>query len=193
MAKYLDATGLAYLWIKIKSYVQNAVKNLSTNKLATTSAPGLMSANDKKKLSNLAACVKITLTHENSEVEVEFQDTDSEDYISTYIEGATEKKAGVMTAAQVTTLNKLNGMFSVNAINLTGNVIGIPDIVGASNSGKQQTIIYYNNSTAVKTVTVPTAGIKTPDGKEIVLQVPVGGYAEVNFINIGGTIFARAL
>lgn len=65
-------------------------------------------------------------------------------------------------------------------------------ITGSSNSGKQQTIIYTNSGTSNLIVTVPTT-YKTPDGAAIELTCPGGGYCEVNYLNIGGTIYARGL
>ena len=65
-------------------------------------------------------------------------------------------------------------------------------ITGSSNSGKQETIIYTNSGTSNLIVTVPTT-YKTPDGAAIELTCPGGGYCEVNYLNIGGTIYARGL
>ena len=65
-------------------------------------------------------------------------------------------------------------------------------ITGASNSGKAQTIIYYNSGTDDVTVTVPTT-YYTPDGEAIELTCPPGGYCEVSYLNIGNNIFARGL
>ena len=65
-------------------------------------------------------------------------------------------------------------------------------IEGSSNSGKAQTIIYNNNNSYDLTVIVPTT-YKTPDGEAIELTCPAGGYCEVSFLNIDGTIFARGL
>lgn len=57
--------------------------------------------------------------------------------------------------------------------------------------GEQKTIIYLNDTNDVLTVTVPNNGYRTPDGETIIIEIPSGGYGEVNIINIGGTIFAR--
>lgn len=65
-------------------------------------------------------------------------------------------------------------------------------ITGSGNAGKSQTIIYTNSSGSDKVVTVPTI-YTTPDGAAIELTVPDGGYCEVNYLNIEGTIYARGL
>lgn len=65
-------------------------------------------------------------------------------------------------------------------------------ITGDGNSGKTETIIYTNSGSSDLTVTVPTT-YQTPDGQAIELTCPAGGYCEVNYINIGGTIYARGI
>jgi hypothetical protein len=43
-----------------------------------------------------------------------------------------------------------------------------------------------------KSIIVSVEGnFKTPDSQEISIVVPVGGYAEVNFLNVAGVIYAR--
>lgn len=66
-------------------------------------------------------------------------------------------------------------------------------ITGAGNSGKTETIIYTNSGSSDLTVTVPTTNIQTPDGEPIELTCKAGGYCEVNYININGTIYARGI
>lgn len=88
------------------------------------------------------------------------------------------------------TLSEVGASSSVSAI--TANTSSSCSITGSSNAGKIQTIIYTNSSGSDLTVTVPTT-YKTPDGAAIELTCPNGGYCEVNYINIGGTIYARGL
>ena len=57
--------------------------------------------------------------------------------------------------------------------------------------GEQKTVIYLNDTNDVLAVTVPNNGYRTPDDEAIIIEIPSGGYGEVNIINIGGTIFAR--
>lgn len=65
-------------------------------------------------------------------------------------------------------------------------------ITGAINSGKTETIIYTNSGSSDLTVSVPTSFV-SPDGQAIELTCPAGGYCEVNYININGTIYARGV
>lgn len=65
-------------------------------------------------------------------------------------------------------------------------------ITGAGNSGKTETIIYTNSTSGELVVTVPTT-YTTPNGQAIELTCPSGGYVEVSYINISGTIYARGL
>lgn len=88
------------------------------------------------------------------------------------------------------TASEVGISYSVQAI--TSNTSSSCSITGSSNDGKSQTIIYTNSTSADLTVTVPTT-YKTPDGAAIELTCKAGGYCEVNYLNIGGTIYARGL
>lgn len=88
------------------------------------------------------------------------------------------------------TLAEVGATMSASAI--SANTSSSCSITGAANAGKSETIIYTNSSGADLTVTVPTT-YSTPDGAAIELTCPDGGYCEVNYINIGGTIYARGL
>lgn len=84
----------------------------------------------------------------------------------------------------------INVISSVSAI--TTSTSSVCSITGASNNGKSETIIYTNSSGSDLTVTVPTT-YKTPDGNALELTCPNGGYCEVNYLNISGTIYARGI
>lgn len=88
------------------------------------------------------------------------------------------------------TLSEVGAAASVVA--LTENVNSTCSITGAGNAGKMETIVYTNSSGSSKTVTIPTT-YSTPDGAAITLTVPDGGYCEVNYLNISGTIYARGV
>lgn len=88
------------------------------------------------------------------------------------------------------TLSEVGASMSVEAI--SANTSSSCSITGAANAGKTQTIVYTNSGSSDLTVTVPTT-YSTPDGAAIELTCPDGGYCEVNYINIGGTIYARGL
>jgi hypothetical protein len=81
---------------------------------------------------------------------------------------------------------------SISSKSISANTSSSCSITKSSNAGKAQTIIYVNNGSADYTVTVPTT-YKTPDGAAIELTCPVGGYCEVSYLNISGTIYARGL
>ena len=88
------------------------------------------------------------------------------------------------------TLAEVGVSMSVMAINT--NTSSVCGITGAGNSGKTETIIYTNSGSSDLTVTVPTT-YATPDGEAIELTCVSGGYCEVNYLNVGGTIYARGL
>ena len=85
-----------------------------------------------------------------------------------------------------------NVQASMSVVAISVNTSSVCSITGAGNSGKSETIIYTNSGSSDKTVTVPTT-YKTPDGKAIELTCPAGGYCEVSYLNISGTIYARGL
>lgn len=88
------------------------------------------------------------------------------------------------------TLAEVGASMSVVAISV--NTSSSCSITGIGNSGKTETIIYTNSGSSDLTVTVPTT-YKTPDGQAIELTCPAGGYCEVSYLNISGTIYARGL
>lgn len=80
---------------------------------------------------------------------------------------------------------------SMSATTITSNTSSTCSITGSGNAGKSQTIVYVNGGSSDLTVTVPTT-YKTPKNAAIEVKCPASGYCEVNYINIGGTIYARA-
>lgn len=88
------------------------------------------------------------------------------------------------------TLSEVGATTSVSAI--SSNTSSTCSITGSSNAGKIQTIIYTNSTSSELTVTVPTT-YTTPDGAAIELTCPGGGYCEVSYLNVGGTIYARGI
>lgn len=90
---------------------------------------------------------------------------------------------------QTTTLNSfLKG--SMKVVSANSNITNFNETTAA---GTQLHIIYTNTSSADTTVTIPTSGYKTPDGQQMNITVPKGGYAEVNLMNIEGTTYVRGL
>ena len=57
----------------------------------------------------------------------------------------------------------------------------------------QTDVVIVNDTDETHFVGVSNQGYRTPDGNIMSVSVPVGGYAEVNFLNINGTIFVRGV
>ena len=61
-------------------------------------------------------------------------------------------------------------------------------------AGVEIDVIYVNTSQSAVTVTIETSNtVKTPNGQNITIKIPVGAYGEASFINIGGTIYVRGV
>lgn len=61
------------------------------------------------------------------------------------------------------------------------------------NNGQQGTVVYYNNSSSSHTVPFASSGVKWPDNSAPTITIPAYGYCEVNYFNISGTVYARAV
>lgn len=59
--------------------------------------------------------------------------------------------------------------------------------------GQQCNVIYQSTGTSAYDVVISTSNYKTTDNQGITLNVPANGYAEINYINIKGVIFARGV
>ncbi len=60
--------------------------------------------------------------------------------------------------------------------------------------GYETGVMYVNRSQRSFTVTIVASRyVMTPDGRDVILTVPAGGYGEVSFVNVGGTVFARGV
>ena len=61
-------------------------------------------------------------------------------------------------------------------------------------NGQQITVIYKNEGSSDYTVTISNnSGYKTPDGQQIRLTCPQGGYCKVNYLKINDTIFVKEI
>ena len=90
---------------------------------------------------------------------------------------------------QQTTLDSfLKGTVEVVSVTADNNSYN----AGTIAEGTQKHVIFNNGGNADYIVTIPTT-YHTPDGQAIELTVPNGGYAEANFMNINGTIYARGI
>lgn len=92
-----------------------------------------------------------------------------------------------------TALNNLREKSLISVVNITTDTSSSCTITGVSNSEREQLIIYKNASgSSDLIVTVPTIYF-TPNGQPIELICKIGGYCEVNYINVDGNIYARGL
>lgn len=86
----------------------------------------------------------------------------------------------------------------LNAISIKGTMKVIPLTEGTAaaeepEENTQIDVLYVNDTEEELTVGVNNERYRTPDGELMIIYVPAGGYAEVNFLNIGGTIFVRGV
>lgn len=59
--------------------------------------------------------------------------------------------------------------------------------------GIETDVIYVNHTNDEHILTIASDGVQTPTGRDVILIVPSGGYAEANFANIGGTVYVRGV
>ena len=57
--------------------------------------------------------------------------------------------------------------------------------------GQTAVIIYKNTGSSNATVSISSAGCSTPNGGDLTLTAPAGGYCEVNYLRINGETFLR--
>ena len=86
----------------------------------------------------------------------------------------------------------------LNAISIMGTMKVVPLIenIVAEETPEENTqidVIYVNDTDEMHTVGVNNEVYRTPDGELLIVEVPAGGSAEINFLNIEGTIFVRGL
>lgn len=82
----------------------------------------------------------------------------------------------------------LKGFYKVATVSQSGVVTESPAV------GTETGVIYVNGtSTAVEITIRATPTQKTPTGEDIVITIPVDGYAEANYSNIGGIVYVRGI
>lgn len=86
----------------------------------------------------------------------------------------------------------------LNSISIKGTLklVHLTEGAAAAEEPEENTqidVIYVNDTENTLTVGVNNEVYRTPDGELMIIYVPAGGYAEVNFLNIGGTIFVRGI
>ena len=144
----------------------------STNKLDYSLLSNTPNISEKANQSDLEALEQIV--------------EDNEEVIATALNDLEERKA------DLSDLTSFVEKSSISLVNITTNTSSSCSITGNDNSGKQQLIIYTNGTGSDYLVTVPTT-YSTPNGQTIELVCKTGGYCEVSYININGTIYARGL
>ena len=137
-----------------------------------------------------------TLEKRQSELNARFKAVTDQEQIA--IDGGTATIAGgpediVVGSGAITTANAI-ALYYAGFLKGTNGTVELTEDITFDEEvsiGEQKTVIYLNDTDGVLTVTVPNNGYRTPDGEAIIIEIPSGGYGEVNIINIGGTIFAR--
>lgn len=85
--------------------------------------------------------------------------------------------------------------FDPSAFHGSSKIINIISDITFSETTEDNTqinIIYLNNSDSDKNIIIIASSIyKTPDGNNIEITIPPGGYGEVNILNINGIMFVR--
>lgn len=85
--------------------------------------------------------------------------------------------------------------FDPSAFHGSSKIVNIVSDIAFSETTEDNTqinIIYLNNSDSDKNIIIVASSIyKTPDGKNIEINIPPGGYGEVNILNINGIMFVR--
>ena len=179
----LVTTGEKYTWNNKQS---NVAKLGSTTKPVYTSAAGTFA-----ECSTYAGGTAVTLNGTSKAgTTASFYAPESAGTSGYYLKSS---GSGAPTWASFPTIpSKMSDVASITVTAISADTSSSCSITGSGNAGKSQTIIYTNSSGSDKTVTVPTT-YKTPNGAAIELTCPNGGYCEVNYLNISGTIYARGL
>lgn len=107
-------------------------------------------------------------------------------------ESVTPGSGAIPTANAIAQL--LNGLASVY-MRGTSSVVSIDGSLTVSEvdveEGTQKSFIYQNDSDLEVTVNILNTHFRTPDGENISIAIPAGGYGEASFLNISGTVYAR--
>ena len=180
----LCTTGEKYTWGNKQSKVSALG---STTKPVYTSAAGTFTA-----CSTYAGGTAVTLNGSSKAASTaSFYAPESAGTSGYYLKSNGSGSAPTWTAFP-TIPSKMSDVATISVVAVTADTSSSCSITGSGNAGKSETIIYTNSSGSDKVVTVPTT-YTTPTGEAIELTCPNGGYCEVNYLNISGTIYARGL
>lgn len=173
------------------------VKGIDVVQTSGTSSADVMSQN---AVTEFVGDVNNTLTTHTSNTDIHL--TQEEKSILDSISGsvgtmAYENTSSYSSATEVNTAlgnkaDKADAVVSAVTVSSDLSNVTCPDsITGSSKSGAQAIVIYENGGTTTDyTITVST-NYKSPDGSQISITCAKGGYCEVNYINVNGTIYAR--
>lgn len=81
---------------------------------------------------------------------------------------------------------------SATVVTVSSNLNNVTCPVSLTTNGDSHTVVYYNSSSTDYNVTVSTT-YRTPDGAQIDLTCPAGGYCEISYLYINSYIYARGL
>lgn len=99
---------------------------------------------------------------------------------------------GSNTITPITSLaGVLKGTVIAEMITADDNNYTVPSL----SDGEQKHIIFVNNGSKDYTITMPSTSsiFKSPDGEQMNITVPNGGFAEVNFMKIGTVTYVRGI
>lgn len=143
-----------------------------------------------------AAGTGVTITGSNNAINVTYGTA-----ANTACQGNDSRLSNSRPASDVSAWAKASTKpsYTLAEVGATASVVAITaatsstcSITGSGNAGKSETIIYTNGTSRDLVVTVPTTYV-TDTGAALELTAKTGGYCEVNYLNIGGTIYARGL
>lgn len=181
----LCTTGEKYTWNNKQASV---AKLGSTTKPVYTSAAGTFA-----ECSTYAGGTAVTLngTSKASSTASFYAPTDA----GTSGQFLQSNGSGAPSWATVTIPSKMSDIANLSVVAVTADTASSCAITGSGNAGKSQTIIYTNTASGAvdRTISIPS-GVLCPDGTtdgSATITCPAGGYCEVNYLNIGGTVFAR--
>ena len=197
--KYKDSNGQ---WQSLPNVMVNQINVVQTTGTSTTDVmsqnavtENLHSHTNKANLDSITGNVG-TMAYENA------SSYSSATEVGTALNGKSDT-GHTHIASDVTDLGTiLSGKLDASAYTLSVvsavtvssdlyNVTCPASITDTSNNGAQAVVIYQNGGTTTDyTITVSTT-YKSPDGQQISLTCPKNGYCEINYLNIGGTIYAR--
>lgn len=105
--------------------------------------------------------------------------------INNNITGLTQNVTTIQTnIEQISTVQPI-----LSAITITGDTNN--QTAPTLEDGQTAVIIYKNTGSSDATISISSSGCSTPNGGDLTLTAPAGGYCEVNYLRINGETFLR--